>query len=144
MGRDSDDRDRYGGRHHPKKRKRDRSGSRDRSSHHKSSRQSRLGDHDFERHRNKLNRIFFRSENPDEAPPFAGSGKNGTQDVEADFWKFLRQYKAFEKRKGTSSTVDKTLKGQCFTLQPEDPKDLLNRIPFQGKPRIFIFSLTVT
>ena len=97
---------------------------------------SRLSDHDFERHRGKLNRIFFRCENPSDAPlPLIGTGKNGPEEVEADFWKFLRKFKAFEKRKGTSSTVDKTKKSQCFDLLPQDPKDLLNRIPFQGNAR---------
>ena len=118
--------------------KRFRCGSRDR---HDATRDPKSPcEYDFEGHRSKLNRIFFR-DGLDIIKP--GSREYG------DFWTFLRQFRAFEKRRRESSTrpphppvagghldlpdsPGRDLNAsQCFRLLPKNPKDLINRIPLQ-------------
>ena len=98
---------------------------------------------DFERYRSKLAKIFFRTE---DFIQFRSKEYN-------EFWQFLYKYQAVEKAKmerkqssssssstsvfpseisslGISSVYDKTL-NLSFQLEPQDSKDLLNRISFQ-------------
>ena len=94
---------------------------------------------DFEAQRSKLCKIFFRNED------FV---QYGTSEYN-DFWKFLRKYQEFEKQKMNQSDrkakhklhnlspnlrlpyyYDKDL-SRSFHLKPSNPKDLLNRIPYQ-------------
>jgi hypothetical protein len=79
---------------------------------------------DFERFRAKLAKIFFRE---------TDLVQQGTDEYR-DFWKFLRQYQALEQSRskaGKASGDRRLLLQQSFSLLPSDPKDLLNRIPFQ-------------
>ena len=96
--------------------------------------------HDFEVHKTKLCRIFF---SPKDLV------QHGTKEY-YDFWKFLKKYQDFEKKKkppkanktedsgyeSFSSNLqipfnyDKRL-SKSFHLKPSNPKDLLNRIPYQ-------------
>ena len=104
------------------------------------------GQIDFERHRSKLARIFFRE----------GDLIQHGSDEYRDFWKFLRRYQAFEAAKAKKGAGKKARRDRCsvldqgldissgwydknlsqsFQLLPSDPKDLLNRIPFQDRDR---------
>ena len=96
--------------------------------------------HDFEVHKTKLCKIFFRSKD---------LVQHGTKEY-YDFWKFLKKYQDFEKKKkqpkanktedsGYQSyssnlqipySYDKRL-SKSFHLKPSNPKDLINRIPYQ-------------
>ena len=78
----------------------------------------------FEKHRSKLNRIFFRDEDLIQF----GS------DEYKDFWKFLGKYQNFQRMKqkqpkSSSSNYNKRL-CQNFRLCPKNPQDLLNRISY--------------
>ena len=78
----------------------------------------------FEKHRSKLNKIFFRDEDLIQF----GS------DEYKDFWKFLAKYQNFQRMKqkqpkSSSSNYNKRL-CQNFRLCPKNPQDLLNRISY--------------
>jgi hypothetical protein len=101
---------------------------------------------DFERHRAKLAKIFFRE----------GELIQHGSDEYRDFWKFLSKYQTFEaakKKKAAASgsktagsfpselhptldvystSYDRSL-SESFQLLPSDPADLINRIPFQDR-----------
>ena len=99
--------------------------------------------YNYEKHKRKLNKIFFRSED------FV---KEGTPEFK-DFWKFLAKYQAMEKKKKekeggrdrgrrwddeVSDTLGIPLKSDLrhtinFRLKPSDVKELLNRIPYQDR-----------
>ena len=103
-------------------------------------------DYDYERFRAKLTRIFFR-DGADLIP--------SSSDDYKDFWRFLRRFKSFGKRRhgaknggkfenasrnGTSGVLglpdrhetDFT-SGHCFELLPDDTLDLINRLPVQDE-----------
>eukprot|EP00090_Calanus_glacialis_P045237 TRINITY_DN8265_c0_g1_i2.p1 TRINITY_DN8265_c0_g1~~TRINITY_DN8265_c0_g1_i2.p1 ORF type:complete len:1169 (-),score=448.58 TRINITY_DN8265_c0_g1_i2:22-3528(-) len=97
--------------------------------------------YNFERHKGKLAKIFFRDED------FV---KQGTKEFE-EFWKFLVKYQAFEKKKhGDGSSQKKKSKERFsatlgvpdnskpdyninFSLKPKKTEELLNRISFQDR-----------
>lgn len=75
--------------------------------------------------------------------------QEGSRDYD-EFWKFLRKYQEFEKKRpkgrrrraGSGGRVSEVLElpaeynkedGCCFSLLPADPADLLNRISFQDE-----------
>lgn len=68
-----------------------------------------------------MNRIFFSSD--------SDLITVGSQEHE-DFWKFLRKFQALEQSRGSRSRKSNLT---CFKLLPDDPQDLLNRIPFQDQ-----------
>ncbi|XP_040564213.1 probable ATP-dependent RNA helicase DHX34 [Lepeophtheirus salmonis] len=79
---------------------------------------------DFEKCRSKLCKIFFTERD---------LISRGSQDYD-DFWKFLRSYQCFQEKKrreGKGMEDADPRSGISFDLQPSDPKDLLNRIPYQ-------------
>eukprot|EP00092_Neocalanus_flemingeri_P025076 GFUD01027192.1.p1 GENE.GFUD01027192.1~~GFUD01027192.1.p1 ORF type:complete len:1156 (+),score=356.79 GFUD01027192.1:283-3750(+) len=97
--------------------------------------------YNFERHKAKLNKIFFREED------FV---KHGTKEY-VEFWKFLSKYQALEKKKlgEKGNTHKKSRKERMsktlgipdlsetkyninFQLKPKN-QELLNRIPFQDR-----------
>jgi len=150
---------RYGEEERRRERKRSRSRSRSRrrsrsrsyepSSRHKKRRRShssedddRVDNYNFERHKSKLAKIFFREED------FV---KHGTKEYE-EFWRFLAKYLAFEKKKegegrGLKSRSKKERLSENlgvpdnsnpkhninFRLKPKKTSELLNRIPFQDR-----------
>ncbi len=79
---------------------------------------------DFEPFRSKLAKIFFRDEDVI---------KYGSEEYK-DFWRFLRKYQGMERQRmerGERRRKSSRVQQQCFRLLPADPRDLLNRIPFQ-------------
>ncbi len=111
------------------KKRRDRSRSRSpKRRRHRSREDSREGGQsqfDFERHKSKLIKIFFRDE---DIIPYGS-------DEYKDFWKFLFKYQSFQRRQKSSSSSDhipyKKRLTQSLKLRPNDPHELLARIPFQ-------------
>ena len=94
---------------------------------------------DFDENKAKLCKIFFRNED---------LVQYGTTEY-YDFWKFLRKYQDFEKQKLRLADRKEKQRGdefspnlkipyeydkglsRSFHLKPSNPKDLLNRIPYQ-------------
>ena len=93
----------------------------------------------FEPHRTKLCKIFFRNQD---------LVQYGSTEY-YDFWKFLKKYQDFERSKKGASKKTQTQASKSvspnlevpyiydkkfsrsFKLKPSNPKDLLNRIPYQ-------------